>query len=389
MHRFWIIPTIVLLLLIFYTNFKVGQFLPECKVLAMLITLLLFAMMIGWEIIYRYNVSLADNLWFRALAWTGSTLLGIWVTFILFSLLIDMGYLVFLTVTKLNNFSLFTPMQNSILFQRISIVIFIIALLIAGFGLKTALSVPKIIDIFVPISGKLSSLQEMKIVQISDLHVGALIRHDYIENVVQEVNKLKPDLIVFTGDVADGTVQGLIKQLQPLAKLYAPLGKFYVTGNHEYYWGAKQWVNGMRELGFTPLINENQIIDFKGVKILVAGVTDVSAGQFLPEHKPDIQQAILSNEHSDLKVLLSHSPRTLCEAGVAGFDLQLSGHTHAGQFFPFSLLLPLAHKYHNGLNCQDDIWLYVNSGTGSWGPVNRFGVHSEITVIGFREEAKI
>ncbi|CAL7960968.1 conserved hypothetical protein [Gammaproteobacteria bacterium] len=139
----------------------------------------------------------------------------------------------------------------------------------------------------------------------------------------------------------------------------------------------------MSKLGFIPLINENRVVHFANVKILVAGVTDVSANKFLVSHKTDPQKAIFSDEPSDFKILLSHSPRTFDDAERAGFDLQLSGHTHAGQFFPFSLLVPLAHKYHTGLNHQNKTWLYVNSGTGSWGPINRFGVHSEITLIRF------
>jgi Predicted phosphohydrolases len=223
----------------------------------------------------------------------------------------------------------------------------------------------------------------MKIVQISDLHVGPMIRHDYVEKVVRKVNELKPDIIVLTGDVADGNASVLANQLRALQDLRAPFGKFYVTGNHEYYWGAEDWVKCMANLGFMPLINENHVINFANVKVLIAGVTDISGEQFLSSHKTDIERAVLSSESTDYKILLSHSPRTLCQASQNGIELQLSGHTHAGQFFPFSLLVPLAHKYHSGLNCENEIWLYINSGTGSWGPINRFGVHSEITVIRF------
>lgn len=381
---FWFIPIIVLLMLIAYTSFKVGQIIPQQRALTLALTLLLFLVMFGWELLYRYRVGLANKRWFRVLAWCGSTLLGIWVTFILFSLLIDLGYVVFSMVTKLNHVHPLNYSQSVLLSQRFEILTFIISALIAGFGLKTALSGPKIIEVFVPIDGKLSKLMPMKIVQISDLHVGVMIRRDYVEKVVAQVNELQPDLIVLTGDVADGLPASLNEQLQPLTKLQAPLGKFYVTGNHEYYWGAAEWVNSMRELGFMPLINENQLVNFAGLKVLIAGVTDVSAEQFLTSHQLDLQKAITANEQADFKILLSHSPRTLIDAERVGINLQLSGHTHAGQFFPFSMLIPLAHKYHNGLNCQNGVWLYVNSGTGSWGPINRFGVHSEITLIRFK-----
>jgi hypothetical protein len=382
---FWTLPITILLALIFYTYFKINQFVPDQNILGLLLTALLFIIMIGWEFIYRCDVSLANKLWFRALAWTGSTLLGIWVTFILFSLLVDIGRLTFFATTILTHTAPLKQIYSAVLFQQISIIIFIISLLIAGLGLKTALSGPKIIEVFIPTKNKPTTLQTLKIVQISDLHIGAMIRRDYVEKVVQQVNELKPDLIALTGDVADGTPAGLVDQLQPLEKLQAPLGKFYVTGNHEYYWGAERWINSMSELGFIPLLNENRIVPFSDIKILIAGVTDVSADQFLFSHKSNPQQAVLSKEQTDFKIILSHSPRTLNDAEQAGFDLQLSGHTHAGQFFPFSLLVPLAHKNHAGLSQQNKTWLYVNSGTGSWGPINRFGVHSEITVIRFRD----
>lgn len=385
--RILIIPFAIFLLLIFsYTYFKISQFLPDKKIFVLILTLLLFIAMIGWELIYHYDVSLANKFWFRTLAWTGSTLLGIWVTFILFSFIVDTGRFAFLAITTLTHTVPLKQIQNAALFQWISIIIFVISLLIAGFGLKTALSEPKIIEVFVPLKNKPPALQAMKIVQISDLHIGIMIRRNYVEKVVQKVNALKPDLIVLTGDVADGTPDDLVDQLQPLTKLYAPLGKFYVTGNHEYYWGAEKWVEKMSELGFTPLINENRVINFAGVKILIAGITDISAKQFLSSHESDTQKAIFSNDKTAFKILLSHNPRSLGDAEKAGFDLQLSGHTHAGQFFPFSLLVFLAHKHRTGLNCQNEIWLYINSGTGSWGPHNRYGINSEITVIGFRNE---
>lgn len=384
MPRIWLSSIVILLTLILYTCFKIGQFLPEQKVLAVFLTLLLFIVMIGWEFLYRYRVSLANAIWFRAIAWIGSTLLGVWVTFILFSLVVDLCRVIFWAVTTINHTMLLDQVQSLLLSQRITITLLIVSLLIAGFGLKTALSGPKVIEVFVPIKNKPLAIKEMKIVQISDLHIGPLIRHDYVEKVVQKVNELKPDLIVLTGDVADGNTVALTEQLQPLAKLQAPFGKFYVTGNHEYYWGAEEWIKSMSDLGFIPLVNANRIVNFAGVRILLAGVTDISAEKFVSSHKPDVERAMLAYEATDFKILLSHSPRVFGQAVQAGFDLQLSGHTHAGQFFPFSLLVPLVHKYHIGLNCQDGTWLYVNSGTGSWGPINRFGVHSEITVIRFK-----
>lgn len=383
--RILILPFAILLLLAFaYTYFKIGQFLPSQEISVFLLTLLLFVAIIGWELIYRCDSSLANKRWFRTLAWVGSTLLGVWVTFILFSLMIDVDRLAFLAITTLTHTEILNHTPSAPLFQWISIAILVISLLIAGLGLKTALSEPKIIEVFIPTQDKLSALRAMKIVQISDLHVGVMIRRSYVEKIVQRVNGLKPDLIVLTGDIADGAPDNLTDQLQPLAKLCAPFGKFYVTGNHEYYWGADKWVEKMRELGITPLINENRIVSFADIKVLIAGITDISSDNFLPSHKSDVHKAIHSDDKTDFAILLSHNPRAIGNAEKAGFNLQLSGHTHSGQFFPFNFLIFLAHKYHTGLNQHNKTWLYVNSGTGSWGPQNRCGVNSEITVIGFK-----
>jgi uncharacterized protein len=386
MRLFWIIPYLILALLVFYTNFKITRFLPNHKILALLLTLLLIVTMIGWEFVYRYDVLLANKFYFSMLAWIGSTLFGVWVSFILFSIIVDCGYFIFVWVASLIRSVPISQIYNVVLAQWFSVIIFIISLIISGLGLKAALVGPQVVEVFIPVKEQLAALQKLKIVQISDLHIGAIIRRNYVEKIVQKVNELKPDLLVLTGDVADGTPRGLMQQIEPLANLHAPLGKFYVTGNHEYYWGAGEWVKSMRELGFIPLINENRLLDFAGAKILVGGVTDATAKRFLPSHNPDLSKAIFVNEPSDFKILLSHNPNTLCEAERLGFDLQLSGHTHAGQFFPFNLLVPLVYKHHNGLNSQKKIWLYINPSTGFWGPVNRFGIHSEITVIRFKSE---
>ncbi len=169
--------------------------------------------------------------------------------------------------------------------------------------------------------------------------------------------------------------------MRALAKLTAPLGVYYVTGNHEYYWGAQRWIDRTKDFGFIPLVNENRLVDFHGGKVLVGGVTDTSGGHFVPSHRSDPKRAALSAEKRDLSVLLAHRPESCFEAEAAGFDLQLSGHTHGGQFFPWSLLIPLFHRYHRGLNRHGRLWVYVNSGTGYWGPPHRFAVPAEITLI--------
>jgi hypothetical protein len=172
MRLSWIIPIIILVLLVFYTFFKVAQFLSNQKILALLLTVLLFIIMLGWEFIYRYDVLLANKFCFRMLAWVGSMLFGVWITFILFSMMVDLGRPIVLWLVNLFYVLPLNQMQNAVLSQWISIIIFIVSLLISGFGLKTALSGPRIVEVFVPTKSKLAALQKIKIVQISDLHVG-------------------------------------------------------------------------------------------------------------------------------------------------------------------------------------------------------------------------
>lgn len=243
-------------------------------------------------------------------------------------------------------------------------------------GIGQAARGPQVEEVEIPIRGLPEKFVGFRIAQISDLHVGPLIRKDYVENVVKITNGLEPDLIALTGDFADGEVEWLREDIQPLADLQAPAGKYFVTGNHEYYWNADQWLKLHQELGARLLMNEHVVIHREGDQLVIAGVTDISAGA------PSDPKAALRNAPTNVpKILLAHQPASFKAAFEAGFDLQLSGHTHAGQFFPWSMVVKLAQKYYKGLNRHENMWVYVNRGTGYWGPPIRFGVPSEITLI--------
>ena len=227
----------------------------------------------------------------------------------------------------------------------------------------------------------LSELNNLTIAQISDLHVGPTIRENYVQKVVNQTNATTPDIIVITGDLADAKADAITRHLQPLAELKSRFGVYYVTGNHEYYWGIQEWMDKIITLGFIPLINDNKVIEVNGVPILIAGITDHIGGHFLKEHQSDIKKAAVSEQTTEYKIMLAHRPDVYLAAEKLGFDLQLSGHTHAGQFFPFNVLLPLVYKYYRRLNKHHNLWLYVNPGTGYWGPANRVGVPPEITLL--------
>lgn len=220
-----------------------------------------------------------------------------------------------------------------------------------------------------------------KIAQISDLHVSSLIGRRYTQMVVDRVNQLSPDIIVMTGDFIDGSVQNLQYRVAPLGTLKSPDGRFFITGNHEYYYGAQSWVDEHRRLGTTVLLNEHRIIKRRGAEILLAGVTDRSGGAFFLDHKQDIDKSLQGAPKEIIKILLAHHPGCYKEAESKGIDLQLSGHTHGGQFFPWQFAVKLIHRYYHGLYRHGRMWVYVNPGTGFWGPPLRSTVPPEITLL--------
>lgn len=166
------------------------------------------------------------------------------------------------------------------------------------------------------------------------------------------------------------------EDIHPLSQLRARLGSFYVTGNHEYYWGGNEWLNVMNNLGMVVLMNRGKIIQHKNARILMGGIPD-------PVSKilPDLESIIKVGIESDFKILLSHRPGIARSAEPLGFDLQLSGHTHGGQFFPWTLVVKFVHEFHRGLSRLGKMWVYVNMGTGSWGPFLRVGSTTEITLL--------
>ncbi len=232
----------------------------------------------------------------------------------------------------------------------------------------------------VPITGLPSDLEGFRIAQLSDLHVGPTLKRDFVERVVDTTNGLQPDLIALTGDVADGFPPALRDEVAPLAGLEAPHGKYFVTGNHEYYWDAAGWVRELEALGFSALMNGHQVIRRGTGRIVLAGVTDLSSGG-LPGHASDPAAAVAGAPESDVRVLLAHQPKSAFAARAAGYDLQLSGHTHGGQYFPFNLLVRLFQPFVAGLHRLEAMWLYVSRGTGYWGPPLRLGAPAEITLI--------
>jgi uncharacterized protein len=223
------------------------------------------------------------------------------------------------------------------------------------------------------------ALDGYHIAQISDLHAGALIQRRFVERIVERTNALKPDLIVITGDMVDGSVKHLARELDGLSKLRARHGIVFVTGNHEYYSGAEEWIAWLRARGVRVLMNERMSIGDAGASFDLAGITDARASHFLPAHASDIARALAGRDEERELVLLAHQPVSIREAEGRGVGLMLSGHTHGGQMWPFGALVGLVQPYVKGLHRHTDgTQVYVSSGTGFWGPPLRIGNPAEI-----------
>ena len=221
------------------------------------------------------------------------------------------------------------------------------------------------------------TLSGFTIVQISDVHVGATIRKEFIDSIVDRVNALEPDLIAITGDLVDGSVAQLAEHVAPLARLRAPHGVYFVTGNHEYYSGVEAWCAELQRLGITVLQNERVQIGTGSDSFDLAGVDDYSAGRF--GTGPSLERALQGRDQSREVVLLAHQPRAVFEASEAGVGLQLSGHPHGGQIWPWNFFVRLQQPVVSGLERVGQTLVYVSNGTGYWGPPMRLGAPAEIT----------
>jgi predicted MPP superfamily phosphohydrolase len=251
-------------------------------------------------------------------------------------------------------------------------------------GIHGARRLPEVVEVEVPIAGLPKAFDGYHIVQLSDVHVGETIDKDFITPIIEQVTSLSPDLVALTGDLVDGSVDALGADISPFGYLRARDGVYCVTGNHEYYSGAEAWCAHFRELGLSVLNNEHVVIEREGERLVVAGVTDRREGRTVPGHASDPAAAVRGAPEGVVRILLAHQPRSAFEASKLGYALQLSGHTHGGQFFPWNLMVGLVQPVVKGLAKIDDMWVYVNRGTCYWGPPLRTFVAPEITSLRLR-----
>ncbi len=307
--------------------------------------------------------------WSDAMSWIGMLAMGFFSTLLVLTLARD----IVLAVAWLAGW------QPAGLHAYSAAAVPLLALLVTLAGYVNARRLARVVEVDVPVSGLPEALHGFTIAQISDIHVGPTIKRPYLDRIVDRVNGLQADVVAITGDLVDGTVRELSAHTAPLARLQARHGVYFVTGNHEYYSGAEPWIAELRRLGLRVLMNEHVALDHGGDVLVLAGVTDYSAGRFHEHHRSDPTRALQGAPHAGARVLLAHQPRTAPAALEAGFDLQLSGHTHGGQFWPWNLFVPMQQPYTAGLNRHQSLWVYVSRGTGYWGPPKRFGAPSEIT----------
>jgi predicted MPP superfamily phosphohydrolase len=255
----------------------------------------------------------------------------------------------------------------------------LIAIGLVGSGAMRGLGRPIVRRVKVPIKDLPAAFEGFSIVQLSDVHVGPVIRRPFVEKLVKEVAALSPDLIAITGDLVDGSVNELKEEVAPLAELSAPHGVFFVTGNHEYFSGADAWVAHVESLGISALRNRHVVLEKNGERLVLAGIDDAHAPRF--GGVTDLGAALKDRDPALPVILLAHQPRSVEHASKAGVALQISGHTHGGQMQPFGALVRIEQPFLRGLHRVGDTAVWVSEGTGTWGPPLRVGTQSEISVI--------
>ncbi|MEX1140576.1 MAG: metallophosphoesterase [Bacteroidota bacterium] len=273
------------------------------------------------------------------------------------------------------------PGRREFLFQASNVVIIAGGGLLTGYGLYEARRKPAVLEVAVPIKNLPADLEGFRILQVTDIHAGLTVKRPFVEMVAEQMEGISADLIAMTGDLVDGTVRHLREHVEPFKHLSAPSGQFFITGNHEYYSGVEPWIEEVDRLGYTVLLNEHRVIKRGNASILLSGITDYSAGDFDRTRPSDPARSVEGAPRTDVRILLAHQPRSIFAAQPFKFDLQISGHTHGGQFFPWNFLAAVGQPYISGLHKHENTWVYVSKGTGYWGPPVRLAARSELTIL--------
>ncbi len=343
------------------------------------VTAVLCAMMILYTLTFiaYQEIRTEDWLWFYPLTLIAASAIGFLAYACVFSLLKDLIFFI-------------CRCGKSIKAQRIGSAAIVGLTLI--FGIMSVLHHhdPKVIAVDVELPEEARALEGLKIVQLSDLHMNVDTSEEGLKQLVRRVNELDPDIIVLTGDLVEMQLPDPTQKLRLLSGLKAPLGVYSVLGNHDYFRATSQDVlDYFKECQLYPLVNENVILSYKGADLLLGGVTDPVSRNYPDAVKPSMTQAAASDKPSVYQILLSHQPQAKLtqEAAEQGFDLQLSGHTHGGQFYPWTWVTEAMLTYNIGFYDVGGMKLYVNQGTSAWIPL-RLGTDAEITLLNFTAPKK-
>ena len=367
-------------LLHFYVGWRLIRSLADWPGVAwaLAITLMLSYVLMHLALHFRRRTSRYTDY----LSWASMTAMGLFSSLFVLTVLRDVLLMLAALIAWILSIGWFSfnAISSTALATATALLVPSCALAITVIGMWNARRTASVVQVDVPIAGLPDALDGFTIAQVSDIHVGPTIKEPYVDSIVKAVNRLNADMIAVTGDLVDGSVAELGSHVSPLARLSSRHGTFFVTGNHEYYSGAHAWIAELRRLGLRVLMNEHVVLKHDTAALVIAGVTDVSAHHFDPAHRSSPEVAIAdAPDHVLIRVLLAHQPRSAFEAANAGFHLQLSGHTHGGQFWPWNFFVRLQQPFTAGLHRLNDLWVYVSRGTGYWGSPKRFGAPSEIT----------
>ncbi len=313
---------------------------------------------------------------------------------------LEMGFLSFLLTLVVFRDLVFIPLgyvfpeAGVFAFSRtgtsVILVLSVVSLLV---GVVIANAGPWVVRVKVPIRNLPPELEGFSIAQLSDMHIGPLTKPKTVRWIVKKVLELNPNVIALTGDIGDGPVSESTDAIHELGAL-SQKPAYYVTGNHEYYWNGPEWIAAFTKVGLKPLLNSFAVVKAGASRVVMIGTPDPTALMLGSAAGPNVELASNTPLNADdgdsaapVRVLMAHQPGISSEARAAGIDLQLSGHTHAGQFFPWTLVVKHVHEFSKGLGRTGSTWVYVNQGTGSWGPQVRLGTWTEITLLTLVKES--